>query len=40
MWTTDPCPFLRKEFEVKGEEKDARLYVTAQGLYECVMSGE
>jgi len=39
-WTTIPCPFLRKEFSVANEVRSARLYVTALGLYECVINGQ
>ena len=34
-----PAPFLRKEIDVKGPIKKARLYVTALGLYEFQING-
>lgn len=39
-WTTVPCPFLRKEFVIEKGVRQARLYVTALGLYECVINGQ
>lgn len=33
------CPMFRREFTVKGEVKDARLYATALGLYELRLNG-
>ena len=30
---TDPCPYLRKEFDIKKEIKQARLYASAIGVY-------
>lgn len=38
--TTIPAPFLRKSFQLEGEVKTARLYVTALGLYECSINGQ
>lgn len=34
-----PAPFLRKEVDIKGPIKKARLYVTALGLYEFQING-
>jgi len=36
---SQPSPMLRKEFTVAGQIKDARLYVSALGLYECELNG-
>jgi alpha-L-rhamnosidase len=36
---SNPSPMLRKEFEVKGEVKSARAYVTSLGLYEVQLNG-
>ncbi len=33
------CPYLRKEFHVKGKIKSARIYSTALGLYELHING-
>ena len=38
--STIPAPFLRKSFQLAGEVKTARLYVTALGLYECSINGQ
>ena len=35
-----PCPMLRREFEVTGQIRAARIYVTALGLYEIRLNGE
>ncbi len=35
-----PAPYFRKEVELKGKIKRARLYVTALGLYEFYINGE
>ncbi|QYK47687.1 MAG: family 78 glycoside hydrolase catalytic domain [Phycisphaeraceae bacterium] len=35
-----PLPLLRKGFEVRGEITDARLYITALGVYEAFINGE
>lgn len=35
-----PCPALRKEFNVAGEIKSARVYATGLGLYELRINGE
>jgi alpha-L-rhamnosidase len=36
----NPCPMLRKEFEIKKEIKSARAYVTCHGLYEFHLNGD
>lgn len=38
--TTAPCPYLRKEFQLNGPIQQARLYVSALGLFECWINGE
>jgi alpha-L-rhamnosidase len=38
--TTAPCPYLRKEFSLNGPFRQARLYVSALGLFECWINGE
>ena len=38
--STIPAPFLRKSFQLLGEVKSARLYLTALGLYDCVINGQ
>ena len=38
--STIPAPFLRKSFQLDGEIKTARLYVTALGLHECTINGQ
>ncbi len=38
--TTIPAPFLRQSFQLEGQVKTARLYVTALGLYECSINGQ
>ena len=35
-----PCPFLRKEFKLKGKVKSARIYATCHGLYQINLNGE
>jgi alpha-L-rhamnosidase len=35
-----PAPFLRKEIELKGKVKTAKLYVTALGVYEFSVNGK
>ena len=35
-----PVPYLRKAFEVKGAVRQARLYVSALGLYEAHLNGQ
>lgn len=35
-----PSPYLRKEFAVKKEIKSARIYASAQGLYQLHLNGE
>jgi alpha-L-rhamnosidase len=34
-----PCPMLRKEFEIRGKVKSARIYATALGLYYLELNG-
>ncbi len=36
---SQPCPLLRKEFNVKGEIESARAYITSLGLYEMSLNG-
>ncbi len=36
---SNPCPFLRKEFKLKGNVKDAKIYVTCHGLYQLSLNG-
>ncbi len=36
----NPCPLLRKEYNLKGKVAKARLYITAHGLYEAYLNGE
>ena len=38
--TTAPCPYLRKEFALNRPVRQARLYVSALGLFECWLNGE
>ena len=38
--SNNPCPHVRKEFELKKEVKKARLYITSHGLYEAYINGE
>jgi len=35
-----PCPYLRKEFQLKKEIRSARVYVSALGLYELSLNGK
>ena len=37
---SNPCPYLRREFELQGEIKSARLYFSALGVYEVYLNGE
>ncbi len=37
---SQPCPFLRRTFDVNREVTSARLYVTALGLYELQLNGQ
>ena len=37
--TAAPAPYFRRSFNLVGEIKKARLYVTALGLYECHING-
>jgi alpha-L-rhamnosidase len=36
----NPCPMLRKEFNLKGKIESARAYVTSLGLYEMEINGK
>ena len=38
--SSNPCPMIRKQFEVNREVKSARAYVTCLGLYEMQLNGE
>lgn len=35
-----PAPLLRRDFEVRGEVQQARLYITALGVYEASLNGQ
>lgn len=35
-----PCPLIRKVFEVAGQVRQARLYISALGLFECSINGQ
>jgi alpha-L-rhamnosidase len=37
--TSQPCPYMRKEFLVKGPVSEARLYISSQGLYQAEING-
>ncbi|HOF93444.1 MAG TPA: family 78 glycoside hydrolase catalytic domain, partial [Bacteroidales bacterium] len=37
---SNPCPFFRKEFDVKKRVAKARMYASALGLYELYLNGE
>jgi alpha-L-rhamnosidase len=39
VMSSNPCPFLRKEFNVQKPVKSARLYATAHGLYLLNLNG-
>lgn len=39
-YTAAPCPYMRKRFSVRGQIKDARLYISALGLYEPYLNGQ
>lgn len=39
-WTTIPAPFLRRAFTLDAPVAQARLYITALGLYECTINGQ
>ncbi|MCS6938244.1 MAG: glycoside hydrolase family 78 protein [Roseiflexaceae bacterium] len=39
-WTTIPAPFLRRSFTLDAPVAQARLYITALGLYECTINGQ
>ncbi len=36
---SNPCPMLRREFEVRGDVRSARAYVSSHGLYEMHLNG-
>ena len=36
---SNPCPMLRREFELAGPVRSARAYITALGLYEAELNG-
>ena len=38
--STIPAPFLRRSFQLSGQVKSARLYVTALGLYDVTINGQ
>ncbi|MBN1457262.1 MAG: glycoside hydrolase family 78 protein [Sedimentisphaerales bacterium] len=40
MNSSNPCPMIRKQFEVDREVKSARAYITCLGLYEMQLNGE
>lgn len=37
---SNPAPYLRREFTLRGEIQSARLYITALGLYEAEINGQ
>ncbi|MHC4215378.1 MAG: family 78 glycoside hydrolase catalytic domain [Planctomycetota bacterium] len=37
--SSNPCPMMRKQFEIKGDIKSARAYVSSHGLYEMQING-
>jgi alpha-L-rhamnosidase len=37
---SNPCPFLRKEFNLRGNIKEAKVYVSSHGLYQLFLNGE
>jgi len=37
--SSNPCPMMRKQFELKGKVKSARAYVSCRGLYEMQLNG-
>jgi alpha-L-rhamnosidase len=39
-WTTIPAPLLRRSFTLDAPIVQARLYITALGLYECTINGQ
>jgi alpha-L-rhamnosidase len=39
-WTTIPAPLLRRSFTLDAPIVQARLYITASGLYECTINGQ
>ncbi len=38
--TVKPAPYFRKDFKAKGTVKEARVYITAAGLFELSVNGE
>lgn len=40
FYLEDPAPLFRKEFEVRGQIRRARLYITGLGCYEASINGE
>jgi alpha-L-rhamnosidase len=36
----NPCPYLRREFELRAAPRRARLYITALGVYEAYLNGQ
>ena len=36
---SNPCPFLRKEFKLKNNIREAKVYITCHGLYQLNMNG-
>jgi alpha-L-rhamnosidase len=38
--SSNPCPMMRKQFEIKAKVKSARAYVTCHGLYEMRLNGD
>jgi len=39
LLSSEVCPLLRKDFQLKGKIKSARIYATALGLYEMYLNG-
>lgn len=35
----NPCPYLRREFSLKGKAKSARIYISSHGLYQLFLNG-
>jgi alpha-L-rhamnosidase len=38
--TSQPCPYMRKEFSVKSPVSEAKLYISSQGLYRAEINGK
>ena len=38
--TTSPCPYFRKAFSLEQPVREARLHITALGLYEAEVNGQ